>query len=155
VTKRPRLRLVSKGERDATSIFDDMEKLRADLDAVAAVTPTPPMAPMTNAGQAATSRRKRETETFARIPHKRGLELYRHVGGPTWAVLIGLDRMILAGRGKNPVTFWSRRLNAAGLTAGARRRALRPLEAVGVLEIEWRKQGLSPRVRHLWYPRLD
>jgi hypothetical protein len=89
----------------------------------------------------------RETEAFARIPHSRGLDLYKQIGGPAWAVLIELDRMILVGRGKNPVTFWSRRLNAAGLTMHTRERALLELEEAGVLEVERRGQGLSPRVR--------
>ena len=67
--------------------------------------------------------------------------------------LIELDRMIIAARGKNPVLFWSPRLRAAGLTKTTRTRALRQLEAVGVVEIMWRERGLSPLVRHRWYPR--
>ena len=47
----------------------------------------------------------------------------------------------------------SPRLKAAGLTGSARARALRRLEAAGVITVEWRGKGLSARVRHLWYPR--
>jgi hypothetical protein len=150
--KRPRLRLVGNGG-DATAIFDDVEKLRVDLKAAAAATSTTPEGSI---GQTLMRRRPRETEMFARIPHDRGLELYRHrIGGPAWAALIELDRMILAQRGKNPVLFWSPRLRAAGLVRGVRTRALRQLAAAGVVEVEWRKKGLSPLVRHLWYPRQD
>jgi hypothetical protein len=130
-----------------------VEKLRVDLKAAAAATSTTPEGSI---GQTLMRRRPRETEMFARIPHDRGLELYRHrIGGPAWAALIELDRMILAQRGKNPVLFWSPRLRAAGLVRGVRTRALRQLAAAGVVEVEWRKKGLSPLVRHLWYPRQD
>src|SRR5262245_46506215 len=53
--KRPKLHLVG---HDPTDLFDDLDKLRADL--------------------AAPLRRERITETFARIPHDRAIELYRH-----------------------------------------------------------------------------
>jgi hypothetical protein len=146
VKKRPRLRLVSKGERDAANIFDDLDKLRADVGAPPSA-PTQPESPLR-------SRRAREVETFARIPHDRALELYRHsIGTAGWAVLIELDRMILAQRGKNPVRLWSPRLNAAGLAKHTRTRALRRLEAAGVVEIEQRDEGRGPLVTHLWYPR--
>jgi hypothetical protein len=149
VKKRPRLRLVGNGG-GGTAIFDDIEKLRADLETAAAATTTPPEG---SVGQTLTQRRQPETETFARIPHDRGLELYRRrrISGPAWAVLIELDRMILTQRGKNLVFFWSPRLWAAGLVRGVRARALRQLAAAGVIEVEWRKKGLSPLVRHLWY----
>ena len=151
--KSPRLRLVG-NDGDGTAIFDDMEKLRADLGTTAASTTT---APERSVGQTLTQRRQRETETFARIPHDRGLELYRRhrISGPAWAALIELDRMVLTQRGKNPVCFWSPRLRSAGLVRGVRTRALRQLAAAGVVQVEWGKRGLSPLVRHLWYPRRD
>jgi hypothetical protein len=151
--KRPRLRLVG-NDRDGTAVFDDMEKLRADLETAAAATTTTPEG---SVGQTLTQRRHRETETFARVPHDRGLELYRRhrISGPAWAVLIELDRMVLTQRGKNPVCFWSPRLRAAGLVRGVRTRALRQLAAAGVVEVEWGTRGLSPLVRHLWYPPHD
>jgi hypothetical protein len=146
--KRPKLRLVGKGESSdgAGSIFDDMDGLRA---AVA----TGPATNAITSGGPRQLRRPRETETFARIPHDRALELWRHrIGGPAWAVLIELDRMILAQRGKNPIIFWSPKLRAAGLTGGNKARALRELEAAKVVEVTWRERGLGPLVRHLWYP---
>ena len=131
--KRAKLRLVG---HDPTDVFDDLDKLRADL--------------------AAPLRRERITETFARIPHDRAIELYRHkIGEPAWAVLIELDRLVLKQRGKNPVRFWSPKLRTAGLTARTRARALRRLEAAGVIKIERRGKGLSPWVTHLWYHRQD
>jgi hypothetical protein len=146
VRKRSRLRLVIKGEGDATRIFDDLDKLRADVGARPSSSPAPE-SPLR-------SRRVREAQTFARMPHDRALDqLYRHrVGEHAWAVLIELDRMILAQRGKNPVLFWSPRLRALGLTTHTRRRALRNLEAAGVVKVAQRGRGLSPWVTHLWYP---
>jgi hypothetical protein len=139
------LLLVIKGEGDATRIFDDLDKLRADVGARPSSSPAQPESPLR-------SRRVREAETFARIPHDRGFELYRHIGGAPWAVLLELDRMILAQRGKNPVCFWSPRLRDLGLNAHTRTKALCQLEAAGVIKIEGRGRGLSPCVTHLWYP---
>jgi hypothetical protein len=131
--RRPKLHLVG---QDPADVFDDMDALRAEM--------------------ATPARRSRITETFARIPHDRAIELYRHkIGGPAWVVLIELDRLVLKQRGKNPVRFWSPRLRAAGLIARTRMRALRQLEAAGVVKIEWRGKGLSPWVTHLWYPLQD
>src|SRR5262245_66482909 len=60
VRKRTKLRLVG---HDPTDVFDDLDKLRADL--------------------AAPLRRERIAETFARIPHDRAIELYRQkIGEP-------------------------------------------------------------------------
>jgi len=131
--KRTKLRLVG---HDPTDIFDNLDKLRADL--------------------AAPLRRERITETFARIPHDRALALYRHkISGAAWVVLIELDRLILKQRGKNPVRFWSPRLRAAGVLTRTRSRALCQLEAAGVIKIQHKGKGLSPWVTHLWYQHQD
>jgi hypothetical protein len=149
VKKRPRLRLVSKSEQDAIGIFDDLDKLRADVEVPPPSAPAQPICPLR-------FRRWCEAETFSRIPHDRAIELYRHrIGDAAWAVLIELDRMILTQRGKNPVRFWSPRLRDLGLTAHTREKALRRLEAAGVVIVEKRGRGLSPWVTHLWYPRQD
>jgi hypothetical protein len=150
--KRPNLRLVGKGEGDdgAASIFDDMDGLRAAFVAPS-IMPT-----ATTAAKSGPLRRARGKETFAPIPHDRAIELYRRrISGSAWAVLVELDRMILAQRGKNPVLFWSPKLRAAGLRASYRTKVLRELEAAGVVEVTWRGRGLSPLVRHLWYPPRD
>src|SRR5262249_44917652 len=106
---------------------------------------------------AAIRHRQRSVETFARIPHDRALELYRRhpISGVAWVVLIELDRLILKHRGQNPVRFVSSRLCAVGLNSHTRVRALRQLEAAGVVEIGRRGRGLGPWVAHLWYPLRD
>lgn len=151
--KRARLRLVGKGEGGSggAGVFDDLDKLRVDMASAEALRP-----PSGSTAGPASSLRRREVETFARIPHNRALKLYpRRLTGSAWAVLIELDRMILAARGRNPVLFWSPRLRAAGLTRHVRTQALKRLEAAGVVEVEWRGHGLAPMVRHLWFPEQD
>jgi hypothetical protein len=130
---RRKLRLVSSGE--PTDIFDDLDRLRAR-------TPRP-------------SGRERVTETFARIPHDRALELHRKLSAPAWVVLIELDRIILKHRGQNPVKFVSARLRRLGLVREMRRRALQQLSTAGVIKIESRGAGLAPWVTHSWYPLRD
>ena len=133
--RRPKLRLI--GSPDPTDVFEDLTTLRLEQQ-------TP-----------GSQRRPRLTETFARIPHDRALTLYRHIGGSAWVLLIELDRLILKGRGSNPVKLSSARMNAAGLNRHSRLRALRQLEAAGVVRVERRGRGQSPWVTHRWFPRQD
>ena len=130
-TRRAKLHLVG---QDPAEIFDDLDKLKSDLTAPS-------------------ERRARATETFARIPHDKALELHKHRLYPSaWTVLIELDRLILKRRGQNPVRFASSRLRAIGLTDHTRTRALRQLASAGVVQITSRGPGLAPWVTHLWYP---
>jgi hypothetical protein len=103
----------------------------------------------------AKSRRARETEIFARIPYERGLGLYGRIDNPAWVVLIELDHMVLAQRGKNPVLFWSKRLHAMGLTGHVRIRAMQQLEEAGVIKIERRGKGHAHLVTYVWLPLKD
>jgi hypothetical protein len=87
--KRPKLYLIGQNPAD---VFDDLDKLREDI-------------------AAPSSHRGRVTETFARIPHDKGLALHRHkLSSAAWVLLIELDRMILKHRGQNPVKLVSARL---------------------------------------------
>jgi hypothetical protein len=131
--RRPKLHLVG---NDPTDVFDDLDKLRAEM--------------------ATPARRPRITETFARIPHDRAFGLHRHkISGTAWLVLIELDRLVLKAGGRNPVRLWSAKLRTAGVTKQTRARALRQLAAAGAVKVEQRGEGLSPWVTHLWYPRQD
>jgi hypothetical protein len=127
--RRPKLHLVG---QDPADVFEDLDQLRADLT-------VPPQ------------RRKRLTETFARIPHDKGLAL--DISGAAWRVLIELDRLILKAGGRNPIPLSSKRLRAIGLTEGNRMRALRQLEIAGVILVKRRGRGHSPWVFHAWYPK--
>jgi hypothetical protein len=130
--KRPKLHLVV---QDPTDVFEDLDQLRADL-----ATPQ--------------QRRQRLTETFARIPHDKGLALYRHrLSCAAWVLLIEIDRLILKTGGHNPVALSSKRLRAIGLKENNRKRALRQLEIAGVILVKRRGRGHSPWVFHTWYPK--
>ena len=136
--KRSKLRLVHNG--DPADVFNDLDALR-------------------NASQE-TEKPKREkrdrwAHTFARIPHDKAMELHRQhqLSGAAWVILIELDRIILAHRGQNPVLLNSTRLRNSGISNATRHRALRQLEAAGVIEVEQRGSGRSPLVTHFWFPR--
>lgn len=132
--RKPPLRLV--GAEDATSIFNDLKKLQEE--------------------QHRPQRRERLAETFARIPHDRALDLYRHqVSGTPWMVLVELDRLIFKAFGSNPVKFSSARLRKLGLTSHRRHDAFRQLEIAGVIRVERLGRGVCPWVTHLWWPRRD
>jgi hypothetical protein len=128
--RRAKLHLVG---QDPADVFDDLDQLRGEL--------------------AAPQRRLRATETFARIPHDKGLAL--DISGTAWRVLIELDRLILKAGGRNPIPLSSKRLRAIGLISGTRARALRRLEAAGVVKIKRRGRGHGPWVFHTWYPKRN
>lgn len=125
------------GTEDPTSVFDDLDRLKQEQ-------------------RGGLGRRARTAQTFARIPHDKGLALYRHrLPAAAWVVLIELDRIILRSRGRNPVKLSSRRLREIGLIRSQRQRALRALERAGVVKVSRHGQGASPWVTHTWYPERD
>jgi hypothetical protein len=128
--KRAKLHLVG---QDPVDVFDDMDRLRDDLGAP--------------------QRRPRAIESFARVPHDKGLAL--NISGNAWRVLIELDRLIFKAGGRNPIALSSKRLRAIGLTSGTRMRALRRLQAAGVIKIKRRGPGHGPWVFHTWYPKRN
>lgn len=69
-------------------------------------------------------------------------------------LLIELDRLILEGRGRNPVKLTSQCLKAMGLSHDAKTRALHQLAAAGIISVEQRP-GQAPLVTHHWFPRTD
>ena len=100
------LRLV--GTHDPTDIFSDLDALRAQAPSL----------------QPPPKRREKIDETFARIPHDRGLGLYGKIDAAAWIVLIELDRLVLKGRGLNPVVLGNDNLKKIGMTAKVQRHAL-------------------------------
>ena len=135
--RKRRNHLRSVGSEDPSSVFDDLDTMRHDQ-------------------RDGTARRARSAQTFARIPHTKGPELYRFgISGAAWAVLIELDRLLLRNRGKNPIKFSSRPLREAGLKQQTRHRALRQLEAAGVIKVVRHGRGACPWVTHTWYPERE
>jgi hypothetical protein len=102
---------------------------------------------------AAPARRKRAPakETFARIPHDRGMKLYGQVGGAPWIILLELDRLIFKSFGRNPVRLANQNLKAAGMSRTAKRKALRQLQDAEVITVV--RQGREAvLVTHHWHP---
>jgi hypothetical protein len=129
--RRRHLRLVS--DKDSSTVFDDLEGLQHEQ-------------------RLPTHRRGHSRETFARIPHEKAFQLCRRqISWAAWALLIELDRIILKGGGRNPVKLWSPRLRALGIRGERRQRALRQLEAAGVISVRRRRHGPSPLVAHHWF----
>ena len=142
--KRGQLRLVS--SHDPASIFDDLDALRQ-------ASKTAATAEASSSFQA--RRRPHSSETFARIPHDRGLALARkNLSGAAWVLLILIDWLIIRSYGRNPVKLFPKERTQAGLSRWAQDRGLLQLEKAGVIAVE-RKRGRSPLITHLWYPLAE
>ncbi|MGC1916317.1 MAG: Lrp/AsnC family transcriptional regulator, partial [Pseudolabrys sp.] len=63
-----------------------------------------------------------------------------------------LDRLILKGRGRNPVRLTNHRLRELGISRETKQYQLRRLEAAGVIKIET-QQRKGTVVTHLWWCR--
>jgi hypothetical protein len=81
-------------------------------------------------GAAPAPRRKRAPakETFAQIPHQRGMKLYEQIGGAPWVIMLELDQLIFKSFGKNPVRLTNQAFEAVGMPRSTKLRALRQLE---------------------------
>ena len=117
---------------DPTVVFDDIDALRGAMPAVA-------------------SKRTRTTETFARFPHDRAVALHGQISAAGWVILVELDRLILRGRGQNPVRLTNHRLRELGISRETKQYQLRRLEAAGVIKIETQERK-GTVVTHLWFP---
>jgi hypothetical protein len=90
-------------------------------------------------------------ETFARIPHERGMKLYKHINRAAWVILLELDRLIFKSFGHNPVLLGNQNLKAVGINRKTKWTALRELQTAGVITVEQQGQGAA-LVTHHWYP---
>jgi len=99
------------------------------------------------------ARRKRAPakETFARIPHDRGMGLYGKINGAAWIILLELDRLIFKAYGRNPVRLANSNLEAVGMSRNAKSKALRQLQRAGVITVV--QQGREAAlITHHWHP---
>jgi hypothetical protein len=122
---------MSERERD---VFDDLEALRVEPPSVA-------RAPVNGIVVPA---RERQTQPFGMI----GLALAKELGGVTCIVVHLAHQMVLSG-GK-PVPATAARTGCSDKRT--RLRALRLLERLGRVEIEWRRQGAAPLVK--WFSNV-
>jgi Fe-S cluster biosynthesis and repair protein YggX len=125
---------------DPAHIFDDLDALRRDGERL-------------KLQSKANNKRPRSGETFARIPHDRGRQLYKEIDAAAWAILIELDWLILTSKGKNPIHLTNERLYDIGMSRNAKLKALRQLESAGVIKVE-RQEREVVLVTHLWFENL-
>jgi hypothetical protein len=123
--------------RDPSSVFDDLNALRQDGEQL-------------KKQMKASNKRARSEETFARIPHHRGLRLYKKIDAAAWVILIELDRLILTSKGQNPIPLTNQRLYDIGMSRNAKFKALRQLEQAGVIKVVRQERG-TVLVTHLWF----
>jgi DNA-binding transcriptional ArsR family regulator len=95
--------------------------------------------------------RARSTVLFARIPYETGMRLAGQTRNAMLAVLLELDHLVFVRRGRNPVELTNTMMRAIGVSHQAKIRALRKLEAAGMVTIIWRGRR-SPLVTVLWHP---
>jgi hypothetical protein len=89
------------------------------------------------------------TETWAKIPHHRGLKLTKKTGDSMLAVLLALEVAVHDAH-SNQVEFTNGLLKQYRIPRQAKIRGLRKLANAGVITVEWR--GLmAPLVTHHWY----
>lgn len=116
---------------DPAAVFDDLAALRETMPAMA-------------------TKRARATETFARIPHDQAAAM-RNIGGIGWLIMVEIDRLILKGRGRNPVRLTNHRMHQLGISRQSKWYYLRQLEAAGVVKVQAETRKWTV-VTLLWFP---
>jgi hypothetical protein len=91
-----------------------------------------------------------DKETFARIPHNKGMRLYG-IDGAAWVVLLELDRLIFKAYGRNPVKLGNESLKDIGMPRNTKWKALRQLQKAGVITVVQQGQEAT-LVTHHWHP---
>lgn len=94
------------------------------------------------------SRRQAGTR-FVQLPYERALAAAGQLGHAPMAVLIEIAHLAFKAHGK-PAPLANRALRAVGIDHEAKTRALRRLEAAGLLTVVWRGNGRSPLVSLRW-----
>jgi hypothetical protein len=92
--------------------------------------------------------------SYALVPHDFALALYRwKIGNVGWLLWFEIDQLVFKAR-RNPVKFTNERWQSIGGSRSAKLRALRRLEAAGVIKVSVR-QNRAPTVTCLWRPLTD
>ena len=90
-------------------------------------------------------------ETWAKIPHNRGLKLAKQTKNSVLAVLLALESAVYDAR-CNQVKLTNHQLNTYKISRQAKIKGLRQLIAAEVVSVEW--NGLeAPVVTHHWYTK--
>jgi hypothetical protein len=91
------------------------------------------------------------TETWARIPHERGLKLAKQTKCPVLAVLLALEAAVHKAR-SNRVKLTNDLFRQYGIRPQSKTRGLRQIAATGTISVEGgSRKKASPMVTHHWY----
>ena len=88
-------------------------------------------------------------EAFVQLPYERTLAAAGQLGDAPLAVLVELAHRAFKTH-QNTVPLANAALKAVGVSRDAKVRALRGLEAVGMVTVTWRGRGRSPLVTLPW-----
>ena len=75
----------------------------------------------------------------------------RDIGGIGWLLVVEIDRLILKGRGRNPVRLTNHRMHQLGISRQSKRYYLRKLEAAGIIKVQSEVRKWTV-VTLLWFP---
>ena len=89
-----------------------------------------------------------KNETFVKLPYESALAIAGRRDA-SMAVLVELAHLRFRKR-DNPVSIGNAALRAVGVSPDAKVRALRLLEADGLVAVDWRGGKKTPHVRLLW-----
>jgi hypothetical protein len=88
-------------------------------------------------------------EAFVMLPYAQTLEVAGRLGGAAAAVMAELAYLAFRAH-RSQVILANAALQAVGVSPDAKVRALRRLEAAGMVAVDWRGPGRSPLVTLLW-----
>ena len=124
----------------------DVNKLALTPEQIAEFTPLQKKARPARRAQSAQWRGR---ERFVQLPYERTLAAAGLVKSAPLAVLVELAYRVFKTR-QNPVTLSNKTLRSVGISRDAKTRALRQLEAAGLVAVSWRGSGRSPLITILW-----
>jgi DNA-binding transcriptional ArsR family regulator len=110
------------------------------------------LAPLQKKAKARPARRVRSARLhgrFVQLPYERTLAAAGLVKSAPLAVLVELAYRMFKTR-QNPVKLSNKTLRVVGISHDAKTRALRQLEAAGLVAVSWEGRGKSPLVMILW-----
>jgi hypothetical protein len=120
----------------------DLSKMALDADLIAELTP------FQKTTAAKPKRRSRAKTKFVTLPYEQTLAAAGQAKCAPLAVLVELAHQVFKNH-RTKVTLSNSVLRSVGVSQWAKNRALRQLEAAGMVAVDW-EGGKAPRVTILW-----